>query len=173
MPPRILSHLAALAAIALPFTSHAADLVVWGIEAQSGAAVRAANLDGSGIPSDLVPNEGAPCGVAIDPAAGKIYWTDFAFGGGGVRVANLDGKIATHSGDSRWVSGAAARALVGQMRQRSDAIRRRGIAVRGRDRPRCGSDLLGELQHRRDPRRQPGRHGLTIDLVPGSRRVRA
>jgi diaminohydroxyphosphoribosylaminopyrimidine deaminase/5-amino-6-(5-phosphoribosylamino)uracil reductase len=34
----------------------------------------------------------------------------------------LDGKIATHAGDSRWVSGAAARALVGQWRQRSDAI---------------------------------------------------
>ena len=34
----------------------------------------------------------------------------------------LDGKIATKSGDSRWVSGPAARALVHQMRDRNDAV---------------------------------------------------
>jgi diaminohydroxyphosphoribosylaminopyrimidine deaminase/5-amino-6-(5-phosphoribosylamino)uracil reductase len=34
----------------------------------------------------------------------------------------LDGKIATRTGDSRWVSGKEARALVHRMRDRSDAI---------------------------------------------------
>jgi diaminohydroxyphosphoribosylaminopyrimidine deaminase/5-amino-6-(5-phosphoribosylamino)uracil reductase len=34
----------------------------------------------------------------------------------------LDGKIATHTGDSRWVSGAAARERVHQLRDRVDAI---------------------------------------------------
>jgi diaminohydroxyphosphoribosylaminopyrimidine deaminase/5-amino-6-(5-phosphoribosylamino)uracil reductase len=34
----------------------------------------------------------------------------------------LDGKIATATGDSRWVSGPAARALVHEMRNRHDAV---------------------------------------------------
>src|SRR5215211_3720898 len=34
----------------------------------------------------------------------------------------LDGKIATRSGSARWISGEAARALVGQMRARADAV---------------------------------------------------
>jgi len=34
----------------------------------------------------------------------------------------LDGKIATKSGDSHWVSGPEARALVHQMRDRNDAV---------------------------------------------------
>src|SRR5919202_1685665 len=35
---------------------------------------------------------------------------------------SLDGKIATHTGSARWVSGEAARALVGRMRSRADAV---------------------------------------------------
>ena len=35
---------------------------------------------------------------------------------------SLDGKIATHTGDSKWVTGNAARALVQQMRRETDAI---------------------------------------------------
>src|SRR5712691_4758723 len=35
---------------------------------------------------------------------------------------SLDGKIATRSGSARWVTGEAARALVGQMRARADAV---------------------------------------------------
>ena len=34
----------------------------------------------------------------------------------------LDGKIATHTGDSRWISGEASRAIVQQLRGRVDAI---------------------------------------------------
>ena len=35
---------------------------------------------------------------------------------------SLDGKIATHTGDSKWVTGPEARALVQQMRRQTDAI---------------------------------------------------
>ena len=35
---------------------------------------------------------------------------------------SLDGKIATHTGDSKWVTGPDARALVQQMRRETDAI---------------------------------------------------
>ncbi|PKB79716.1 MAG: riboflavin biosynthesis protein RibD [SAR202 cluster bacterium Io17-Chloro-G9] len=35
---------------------------------------------------------------------------------------SLDGKIATHTGDSKWVTGPGARALVQQLRRGSDAI---------------------------------------------------
>ncbi len=35
---------------------------------------------------------------------------------------SLDGKIATHSGDSRWVSGPEARKAVQQMRRECDAV---------------------------------------------------
>ena len=35
---------------------------------------------------------------------------------------SLDGKIATHTGDSKWVTGPQARALVQLMRRRTDAI---------------------------------------------------
>lgn len=37
-------------------------------------------------------------------------------------ACSLDGKIATRSGDSRWITGAAARARVHQLRDRVDAI---------------------------------------------------
>ena len=35
---------------------------------------------------------------------------------------SLDGKIATHTGDSKWVTGPVARSLVQQMRRETDAI---------------------------------------------------
>ena len=35
---------------------------------------------------------------------------------------SLDGKIATHTGDSKWVTGPEARELVQQMRRESDAV---------------------------------------------------
>ena len=37
-------------------------------------------------------------------------------------AASLDGKIATRSGDSRWISGEAARKLVQHMRYEADAV---------------------------------------------------
>ncbi len=57
--------------------------------ANEGGSVRVANLDGTGVAS-VADGEGGPCGVALDPAAGKIYWANFF--SGAIRVANLDGS---------------------------------------------------------------------------------
>jgi len=73
------------AVIALLATTGAGAGIYWGTES---GAVRFANVDGSGS-TTLFAGEGAPCGVALDPAAGKIYWTNF--NSGEVRAANLDG----------------------------------------------------------------------------------
>jgi DNA-binding beta-propeller fold protein YncE len=77
---------AALAAL-LPVGAGAADKIYWGNE---GGAVQVGNLDGTGAATPLFGGEGAPCGVALDPAAGKIYWANFS--GNAIRVANLDGS---------------------------------------------------------------------------------
>ena len=37
-------------------------------------------------------------------------------------AATLDGRIATHTGDARWVTGASARSMVHQLRHAADAI---------------------------------------------------
>jgi len=74
------------AVIALLATTGAGAGIYWGTES---GAVRFANVDGSGS-TTLFAGEGAPCGVALDPAAGKIYWTNF--NSGDVRAANLDGS---------------------------------------------------------------------------------
>src|SRR5262245_22618754 len=55
---------------------------------ESGA-IRFADIGGSGK-TDLFAGEGGPCGVALDPAAGKVYWTNFF--SGAIRVGNLDGS---------------------------------------------------------------------------------
>ncbi len=48
-----------------------------------------ANLDGSGVET-VVTGAGKPANIALDIAAGKVYWTDYAFDV--VRRANLDGS---------------------------------------------------------------------------------
>jgi hypothetical protein len=65
----------------------AADSIYW---SRSGVSIRVGNLDGSGTASNLYGGETNPLGVAIDAAAGKIYWANF--GSGAIRVANLDGS---------------------------------------------------------------------------------
>ena len=74
------------AVIVLLATTGAGAGIYWGTES---GAVRFANVDGS-AGTTLFAGEGAPCGVALDPAAGKIYWTNF--NSGEVRAANLDGS---------------------------------------------------------------------------------
>ena len=118
----------------LPAGAGAADgagaRIYWSNES---GAVRFANVDGSGR-TTLFGGEGGPCGVALDPAAGKVYWTNF--NSGEIRAANLDG------------SGTASTLF-------TDA----GSRVRCRARPRRREDLLGELQRKLDPRREPRRDG--------------
>ncbi|HEY2654694.1 MAG TPA: hypothetical protein VGI55_02825 [Solirubrobacteraceae bacterium] len=57
----------------------------------NSGAVRLGDLGGSGA-HDLFTGESSPDGVAIDPAAGTIYWADTT--AGTIRVANLDGTGA-------------------------------------------------------------------------------
>ena len=48
-------------------------------------------------------------------------------------AVSLDGKIATRNGDSRWITGEAARAKVHELRHRSDAIMIGGRTARADD----------------------------------------
>src|SRR5262245_36733206 len=75
--------LALLVALLVPATASAANSIYWGNES---SAVRVGNLDGSGTASDVAG--GSPCGVAIDPAAGKIYWANWF--SGTIQRGNLD-----------------------------------------------------------------------------------
>jgi DNA-binding beta-propeller fold protein YncE len=87
----VVALIAALILVISPSRSLAAvtgDQIYWGNES---GAVRSGNLNG-GVAADAFAGE-TPCGVAIDPAAGKIYWANWS--GGGVRVGNLDGTGAS------------------------------------------------------------------------------
>ncbi|MDE0467623.1 MAG: leucine-rich repeat domain-containing protein [Candidatus Poribacteria bacterium] len=53
----------------------------------NGGRVRSANFDGSGV-EDAFTTRAVPYGIAIDTAAGKIYWSD---GVGNIQRRNLDG----------------------------------------------------------------------------------
>jgi hypothetical protein len=69
--------------------AYASDSIYWTSYTTAGA-VWVGDLGGSGA-RDLFPGETNPQGVAIDSAAGKIYWADAS---GAIRVANLDGTGA-------------------------------------------------------------------------------
>ncbi|MQA75416.1 MAG: hypothetical protein GEU88_13910 [Solirubrobacterales bacterium] len=78
---------AAFAALALPATARGADSVYW----SAFGAIRVGNLDGSGSAATLFREEATfAVGVAIDPAANRIYWA--TGGSGAIRVGNLDGS---------------------------------------------------------------------------------
>jgi hypothetical protein len=68
----------------------ASDSIYWTSYTSQGA-LRLGDLGGSGA-QDLLTGESSPEGVAIDPAAGTIYWADTT--SGTIRVANLDGTGA-------------------------------------------------------------------------------
>ena len=68
----------------------ASDAIYWTSYTSAGA-VRLGDLGGGGA-HDLVTGESSPDGLAIDPAAGKIYWANTT--SGTIRVANLDGTGA-------------------------------------------------------------------------------
>ena len=156
----------------------ASDSIYWS-SYRAGGGIRIGGLDGTGA-RDLVTPESSPEGIAIDPAAGKIYWADTT--SGAIRVANLDGSGVQnlYTGESQ-ASGVAIDPAAGKIYW-SDAVTRTG-AIRvgnldgsgtrpgsvqqrvlsgGRhDRPGDGQDLLGQLRHVQGPRRQPRRNRRT------------
>jgi uncharacterized protein (DUF2147 family) len=71
----------------LPATASAADSIYWSRE-QGSESVRQGLLTGANG-AQTVFNDGSPCGIAANPAAGKIYWANW--NEGQIRVANLDG----------------------------------------------------------------------------------
>ena len=87
---RRLTLIAVLAPLLLPVAASAADSIYWGNEF---SALRAGNLDGTGA-QDVVA--GKPCGVAIDAAAGKIYWANWD--PGKIQRADLDVTDADNDG---------------------------------------------------------------------------
>ncbi len=98
LPVRARGGVRAATVTALVFVAAVTALLPAGAGAADGAgariywsnesgAVRFASVDGSGG-TTLFGVEGGPCGVALDPAAGKVYWTNFF--SGEIRTANLD-----------------------------------------------------------------------------------
>jgi hypothetical protein len=65
------------------------DSIYWTSPLSNPGAIRVGNLDG-GMAQDLYTGETRSEGIAIDPAAGKIYWTTNS--SGAIRVGNLDGS---------------------------------------------------------------------------------
>jgi DNA-binding beta-propeller fold protein YncE len=74
----------------LASTAAAADSIYWSSYMSPGGVLHG-DLGGSGAQS-LFTGEGSPEGIAIDAAAGKIYWSDTT--SGTIRVGNLDGTGA-------------------------------------------------------------------------------
>lgn len=74
MPKRFRSVVVVLLSTFLP-TGASAQKMYWVDEGTFDDKIRRANLDGSEV-EDLVVALGAPLDVAIDSAAGKMYWTD-------------------------------------------------------------------------------------------------
>jgi DNA-binding beta-propeller fold protein YncE len=84
--------LAVLVALLLPASASAADSIYWSNEDGSNS-IRYGPLsgdNGGSTPAQTLFNDGGrPCGVALNPAAGKAYWANWD--SGEIRVANLNG----------------------------------------------------------------------------------
>ena len=85
--------LAVLVALLLPASASAADSIYWSNEDGSNS-IRYGPLsgdNGGSTPAQTLFNDGGrPCGVALNPAAGKAYWANWD--SGEIRVGNLDGS---------------------------------------------------------------------------------
>jgi hypothetical protein len=77
----------------------ASDSIYWSSYTANGA-IRVGGLDGTGAGNVFAP-QSSPEGIAIDPAAGKIYWANTTTGV--IEVANLDGSGAhdLYTGESQ------------------------------------------------------------------------
>jgi hypothetical protein len=116
----------------------ASDSLYWS-SYQPGGGIRIGSLDGTGA-GNLVTAENSPEGIAIDPAAGKIYWADTT--SGAIRVANLDGSGARdlYTGENQ-ASGVAINPAAGKIYW-ADAVNKTGaIRVGNLD----GSGVPGNL----------------------------
>ena len=82
----VVAALAALLPVGAGAAGGAGDKIYWGDE---DGLIRAADSGVAGA-STLFGGEGGPCGVAVDPAGGKLYWANFF--SGEIRAANLDGS---------------------------------------------------------------------------------
>ncbi len=61
---------------------------IYWADGEAFTSIRRANLDGTGV--ETVVREVAPMGVAVDPAAGQVYWTNFYEHA--IKRSNLDGS---------------------------------------------------------------------------------
>ncbi len=106
-----------LASAGLASPAFAADSIYWGSYPNPGTvppgAIRVGSLTGTGAQT-VFPGENRPQGIAIDAAAGKIYWG--STGTNAIRVANLDGTGAhdLFIGESQ-VSGVAIDPVAGKL----------------------------------------------------------
>src|SRR5262245_43859470 len=71
---RFFAMLSALLPVSAGAVDGSGERIYWG--AEGGGTIQVANLDATGSASTLFGGEGGPCGVAIDPAAGKVYWAN-------------------------------------------------------------------------------------------------
>ena len=86
--------------VLLPATASADDSIYWSRE-QGSDSIRFGPLTGESpgpVPpaisaKTLFDDGGAPCGIAANPAAGKIYWANW--NAGEIRVGNLNGTGAS------------------------------------------------------------------------------
>jgi hypothetical protein len=133
----------------------ASDSIYWS-SYQANGAIRLGGLDGTGAGNLFAP-ESSPEGIAIDPAAGKMYWADTT--SGAIRVANLDGSGVQnlYTGESQ-ASGVAIDPATGKIYW-SDAITRTGaIRVGNLDGSGSAQDLFSNESYP---------VGVTIDPATG------
>ena len=133
----------------------ASDSIYWS-SYQPNGAIRLGGLDGTGA-GNLVAPESSPEGIAIDPAAGKMYWADTT--SGAIRVANLDGSGIQnlYTGETQ-ASGVAINPATGKIYW-ADAINRTGaIRVGNLDGSVSAQDLFSNESYP---------VGVTIDPATG------
>ena len=119
----------------------------------AGAGI--ARLRAAGIAVDVIDHAGARASLA-----GYLLRTAEARPHVTLKLAmSLDGRIALASGESRWITGAAARAHVHASRARADAILVGGGTLRA-DKPRLDVRLAGLEE------RSPERWVLTRGAAP-------
>ena len=133
----------------------ASDSIYWS-SYQANGAIRLGGLDGTGAGNLFAP-ESSPEGIAIDPAAGKMYWADTT--SGAIRVANLDGSGVQnlYTGESQ-ASGVAINPATGKIYW-ADAITGTGaIRVGNLDGSGSAQDLFSNESYP---------VGVTIDPATG------